>query len=248
MRRPVNPWWREAYQERGSMRVTRVTIASLLLTLLAAACQEQETTMVAKPTSSPPAAAEEAATLAQPTETATRLNIGDAQAKVYIEATISGRSIAENIRVKEMEARNRTSLVIVDVYPPYPDELVFDYELRTQAQFPRSPLVVRLRPAIKEMDGKPTPDGGITLSEIAYVFGASARGREEHEVQVDLMPALETPPKTLLIVGNGEGLLMPMDTPKESVDPVTATTAVDRQGPLDCNPIRVNFHGPDETP
>src|SRR5690606_19580354 len=121
----------------------------------------------------------------------------------------------------------------VDVYQPYPEDLIVTFRVKPERAFPDTPVVIR---GEIRVEGIEEPVG-----TFSGVFGDQAF-QKEVTGSVDLMDILNPVPTTALVTGWVEAVLMPEGTDEHSVDVATATAAPDRMTTYVGNPIRVYFH------
>jgi len=167
------------------------------------------------------------------------LNIGDVEAKVFINGTVVERSQGPNVKVEQMEARNeRITFTTVDVSPPYPSEFWVNFQIRSEESYGKQPVVLR---------GRMLRDESL-LGEFHTVLGRDAtRGYTAspplHSYSCDILAGLDAVPESVLVLVEADVLLMSPGTPEASVDPVTAEVEAEFRATIRSNPLRVNFVG-----
>lgn len=209
------------------MTMRSAVVAFLMLAALAACSGEQ-----------PPAPADEPSApegaLEEPVAPAEEVTLGDVEQTVFINATIAEADRAPSVKVDEIEdRRKRVTLVTVDVYQPYPEDLPISYTVDSRRNWKETPVVVRGRFIF---EGRPE-----TFGDFHTLLGEFAN-RGEFTKTVDLMDHLPEVPETVLVLVRAEGLLMEPGTDEKAIDPATATVPEDRIANLMSNPIRINFH------
>jgi hypothetical protein len=159
---------------------------------------------------------------------------GDVEQKVFINGTLAPGVVPDNIKVDEVkDPRGKFNLVNLDIYPPFPEHLNLQFEVKTTRNWEGTPLVLRCKATI---EGKPEPIGGME-----FVWSKDAL-RTPQSTSIDVMPALQPLPDTVLVAMRADALLMPTGTDATLLNASNATTPEDRTTGLISNPIRINFH------
>lgn len=212
----------------------QLALVSFLLVALAA-CQ---------PTTMDKTSSSEAAPPPEPREDKAPLNSGDVEYALNIAAALAPESQADNIKADTLvDIMKRPNLLTLTVTPPPPPELWIRYGIKSRLVFVNTPVVLRVK-FVAEFEGAEGKPEEKELGTYSVVITDQAFNKEiEHKLEV--LKALGTLPKTVLIRTRCEALLMPMGTDAAKLDPATATTDADRMtAAITSCPVRVNFESP----
>lgn len=158
-----------------------------------------------------------------------------------IEGTLAEESEADNVTVEELVSLiGHLNLATITVRPPYPEHLWLSFSAITNFGFPEQPVVLRIKFLVDDQE----------VDSLAIVMDEEVREEalfDGMEKVVDIMPALDTIPDTILVTARGEALLMPEEMDEDAIDPETATAAPDQKTFVLSNPVRINFIAAEDT-
>jgi hypothetical protein len=207
------------------------------MTLLAVACTPREKDE--RPVEHPKAVAPNAtsSTPATPAIISGSLayNIGDVEQGVHLQATIADESKAPNIDVKELADSNkliRTSTLTVS--SPLPEHLWLKFFISLDKMGPEAPVVLRGEIGIGEKGEK-------VIKPFKYVI-LKRMSSGENEIKIDIIPALEGNPDSILVGSKAEAILLPANTDFKTVNPDTVTGTPETTATLYSNPLRIKFN------
>jgi hypothetical protein len=167
-------------------------------------------------------------------------DIGDAEQLSRIAATLAERSQSPLVEEKTMESpREEIVLSTVQVEQPFPAELWIKFSNRATQSFETQPIVVRAR-VFRDNE---------EIGQYQTVLGKYATGWQQAvdtpqlplEFEFDVLAGLPALPDTMLVHVEAELSLMPPGTDEATLDPATATAAVDLVTVKRSNPVRINF-------
>ncbi len=161
-------------------------------------------------------------------------NIGDVEQTIFINVKVSDKSKTPKIiEESKADALERCRLLTLDVLPPFPEELWLDVECQCRDNYDEAPVVIR---GTFMLDNQPTTEG------ISIVLGE--RSNQTHPLPpIEVMRLVGSPlPDTVLLRLDIEGLLMPLGTDPNTINPLTADTTPDRKSKAVLGTaVRINF-------
>lgn len=165
-------------------------------------------------------------------------DIGDIETALRIAASVAETSRAPSVAVDEMrDQQNRINLATVTVTPPAPKELWISFQVALIRKTVGGPAVLRAK-ILRD---------NVPIGSFALVVGADLLAKP-YEHRVDVLSGLTMVPKTLLVVAEGEVILLPRDANPSTIDARTVPGTPDTTGSVLSNPVRINFGSGGDAP
>lgn len=179
------------------------------------------------------------------------LDIGDVEATLHIEMQIDDADLLERSQVEVLRtAMKRLTAVTVDMTGAPPTSLPIKIRLKSKNDFTHSPVVFRGN-LIREIEvgNRETIASFNTVVDIIdnAQVPTVAIDRFPIEFKADALAGDVAMPPTMVLYVQAEVILTEIGTPKESIDPATATGTPDTTSQLLSNTLRINFT-PTESP
>lgn len=224
------------------MKLSRVYL--MLCVVLAVACSGRD-----DPDREPPVpeASEHVMFPPSPTAVVERppIDLGDVDSGVFILGTLAPESETADVTADYIETmRNTLSMATITVHPPFPEQLLVQFEVVAWRAFEERPVVVRVR-AYRE-------DDEMLGEEHAYLMGRDANqepigadGRPQPRAfVVNALDGMDAVPDTMLLYARADAWLMEENTAEELLDPRVAASP--ERVTLISNPVRINFESPED--
>ncbi|MBI2433824.1 MAG: hypothetical protein HYV26_13235 [Candidatus Hydrogenedentes bacterium] len=174
------------------------------------------------------------------TAISTLKDVGDVEQEISISGKLAEQSVSAQIQEETLtNIREAVTMDTITVQPPFPKELWVEFKIRGAAGYGPQPVVLR-GTVLRENE---------PIGEFKTIIGKYARAARLPEgvtppqlvFQFNVLEGIETPPETMLVFAEADALLMPLDTPEESIDPATATADEAQRTQIRSNPVRINF-------